>query len=289
MNSEAIYRAAANRLSIFFSCLRDQNVAIISAHRARVGHGYPENSLIAIEYATELGPVIVEIDVLPSSDGVLFLHHDSILDRTTSGIGPIAHTESRRLSRLRLKDDSGNITQHPMNTFQEVLEWTEGKVLLQVDVKRPTSMQQVLREVRRAGADGRVFYIVYSLSDAKALTDIAPDAIVSIGITSSDDIGQAAAAGLRLENVHALVNDPEPNVPLYRQYADRGATVVFGTFRGPNSIDASSPDLRTERYREIASSDVGIIVSDDPKAVSDALLGDPTYVRKLGECGVRPL
>ena len=50
----------------------------------------PGNTLVAFQYAVELGVDVLEMDVHASSDGILVLMHDTTVDRTTNGIGPDA-------------------------------------------------------------------------------------------------------------------------------------------------------------------------------------------------------
>ena len=59
----------------------------------------PENTLAALRRAAELGAPWVEFDVKLSADGELLLMHDDLLDRTTSGEGPVA---DMRWNRTRL-------------------------------------------------------------------------------------------------------------------------------------------------------------------------------------------
>ncbi|MCK7612114.1 glycerophosphodiester phosphodiesterase [Roseibium sediminicola] len=50
----------------------------------------PENTLASLEKAIELGAGVVELDVRPSRDGVLYVMHDATVDRTTNGTGRIS-------------------------------------------------------------------------------------------------------------------------------------------------------------------------------------------------------
>ncbi len=48
---------------------------------------YPENTMLAFKKAVETGACGFELDVVKSSDGVLFIMHDDTVDRTTNGTG----------------------------------------------------------------------------------------------------------------------------------------------------------------------------------------------------------
>lgn len=61
----------------------------IAAHRG-ASDTLPENTIVALADAVELGCDFVEFDVRATKDGRLVLLHDPTLDRTTDGRGPVA-------------------------------------------------------------------------------------------------------------------------------------------------------------------------------------------------------
>ncbi|MEM8703633.1 MAG: glycerophosphodiester phosphodiesterase family protein [Pseudomonadota bacterium] len=73
--------------------------AVIVCHRGACRHA-PENTFASLEKAIELGADVVELDVRPSRDGVLYVLHDDTLDRTTSGSGRLSDLASAELDRL---------------------------------------------------------------------------------------------------------------------------------------------------------------------------------------------
>jgi len=73
--------------------------AVIVCHRG-ASLMAPENTFASLEKAIELGAEYVELDVRPSKDGVLYVMHDSTLDRTTNGRGRIADLLSKDIDAL---------------------------------------------------------------------------------------------------------------------------------------------------------------------------------------------
>ena len=103
---------------------------LVIAHRGGKGL-WPENSLFAFQRASALGVDMLEMDLHLSSDGELVVIHDSTLDRTTNGEGPVAARSLAQLQALdaghRWSADGGQ--SHPYRgqgvripTFTEVLE-----------------------------------------------------------------------------------------------------------------------------------------------------------------------
>ncbi|GAA0781983.1 glycerophosphodiester phosphodiesterase family protein [Roseibium denhamense] len=60
----------------------------------------PENTFAALEKAIEIGADVVEFDVRPSRDGVLYVHHDETVNRTTNGTGRFADMTSDEIDQL---------------------------------------------------------------------------------------------------------------------------------------------------------------------------------------------
>src|SRR5258708_18145897 len=60
----------------------------------------PENTLLAFDHGMSLGADGLERDVHLSRDGVVVVHHDPTLERTTNGHGPVAALTANELARL---------------------------------------------------------------------------------------------------------------------------------------------------------------------------------------------
>lgn len=125
------------------------------AHRGGAGL-WPENTLEAFRGALEAGCRYIETDLHMTRDGVIVIHHDERLERTTNGVGPI---RVRPLAELKKLDagfhftlDSGN--SHPFRgkgvtipTFEEALELS-GEVRFNIEIKqREPSMARALWEL----------------------------------------------------------------------------------------------------------------------------------------------
>jgi glycerophosphoryl diester phosphodiesterase len=74
-------------------------VAIVYAHRGG-SKLRPENTLLAFDHGVSLGADGLELDVHLARDGVVVVHHDATLDRTTNGKGPLAALTADELARL---------------------------------------------------------------------------------------------------------------------------------------------------------------------------------------------
>lgn len=73
--------------------------AVIVCHRGACLVA-PENTFASLERAIDLGADVVEFDVRPSRDGILYVVHDTTVDRTTDGTGRVADLLSSELDVL---------------------------------------------------------------------------------------------------------------------------------------------------------------------------------------------
>src|SRR5262249_41546440 len=71
---------------------------------------WPENSMTAFRNAIAAGARVLELDVHLAADGTVAVIHDSTLDRTTSGHGPVGRATAADLARARLRGRDGVFT-----------------------------------------------------------------------------------------------------------------------------------------------------------------------------------
>jgi glycerophosphoryl diester phosphodiesterase len=108
---------------------------LISLHRGASRYA-PENTIPAFEKAVKLGADFVEFDVRTSSDGAFYLLHNSTLDGTTSGRGPIAGATSNFIDSLSAGVKFGRpFAAVHLPTLDEFLGSVAGKVDLYFDAK----------------------------------------------------------------------------------------------------------------------------------------------------------
>jgi glycerophosphoryl diester phosphodiesterase len=115
----------------------------------------PENTLRSIERAVEIGVDAVEIDVRLSKDRELVVIHDSTVDRTTNGSGPVS---GYSLDDLKKLDAGGGQT---IPTLQEVMELIGHKVKLVIELKEEETERMVVELIKRNNLDDNVYVISF--------------------------------------------------------------------------------------------------------------------------------
>jgi glycerophosphoryl diester phosphodiesterase len=119
----------------------------------------PENTLLAFDHGLSLGADGLEFDVHLSRDGVVVVHHDTTLDRTTSGRGPVAALTADELARLDagyhfagFRGAAGGVP-----ALREVLRrYPAAALIIELKTNDPVLAHKTIDEVRAAGALDRV-------------------------------------------------------------------------------------------------------------------------------------
>ncbi|PXY29323.1 glycerophosphodiester phosphodiesterase [Prauserella endophytica] len=138
-----------------------------------------ENSLPAFQRAVAEGFRYVETDVHATSDGVVVVHHDALLDRTTDGTGPIARQSWRTVSRAKVGGRA------PISRLEDVLEELPG-AFFNVDVKAAGAVEPFVRVLERLDAFDRVAGASFSDARLSRLRKLAgPRLITSLGPRSA--------------------------------------------------------------------------------------------------------
>ena len=115
----------------------------------------PENTLLSIGRAMEIGVDAVEIDVRLSKDKEIVVIHDSTVDRTTNGIGPVNTHTLQEIKKL----DAGKGETIP--TLQEVIDLIGNKVRLVVELKQEGTEKGVVELVRANNLVNDVYVISF--------------------------------------------------------------------------------------------------------------------------------
>jgi glycerophosphoryl diester phosphodiesterase len=117
-----------------------------------------ENSLAAFRRAVAEGYHYLETDVHATSDGVVVVQHDAVLDRTTDATGVVARLPWQVVRTAKIGG------REPVSRLEDVLEELPD-ALFNIDVKAEQAIEPLIDVLRRANAFGRV--CVTSFSEAR--------------------------------------------------------------------------------------------------------------------------
>jgi glycerophosphoryl diester phosphodiesterase len=158
----------------------------VFAHRGGCDLG-PENTIAAFDIGMSTGADGLELDVHLSADGIVIVHHDKTLDRTTNASGPIGARTAQELERVDAGYWFTRGDGYPFRgqgigvpTLGAVLARYRGiPTIIEIKVYTAEMGQAVAEEIRRADALEYVCVAGYGLASARAARAALPGVAAS--------------------------------------------------------------------------------------------------------------
>ena len=143
----------------------------------------PENTIVSFDNGLSLGADGLELDVHLSRDGVVVVHHDTTLDRTTGAKGLVADRTADELAKIDAGYwFKGDGAEYPFRgqgigvpTLREVLaRYPAIPLIIELKVNRPELASRVVDELRRVDATARVALGSFGWRVLRAVRDLEP-------------------------------------------------------------------------------------------------------------------
>lgn len=153
----------------------------VFAHRGGAALA-PENTLAAFDRALACGVDGFELDVRLSRDGVVVVHHDATVDRTTSGRGAVADLTADELSHLDAGYHFSVAGSYPFRgrgvgvpRLREVLErYPDVPLIIEFKADDDRLAERTIADIEAAGAAGRVALASFEHRVIEAARRLAP-------------------------------------------------------------------------------------------------------------------
>ena len=162
----------------------------VFAHRGGCDLG-PENTIAAFDIGMSTAADGLELDVHLSADGVVVVHHDKTLERTTNGAGPIAARTAHELAQLDAGYWFKRGEEYPFRglgigvpTLRDVLaRYPAIPTIIEIKVYTAAMGAAVADEIRRADAMDYVCVAGFGLASAHAARAALPRVAASAAHT----------------------------------------------------------------------------------------------------------
>jgi glycerophosphoryl diester phosphodiesterase len=253
----------------FFS-YTGKDIPLISGHRGGTTKGYPENCIATFENTLRYTPAFFEIDPRLTKDSVIVLMHDATLERTTTGHGKVSDYTWEELKKLKLKDSEGNVTPFTIPTLSEVIEWSKGKTIINLD-KKDVPLQLIANMLQQHGAETSVMLTVHTAEQAMFYYALNPNRMFSAFIRSRQELEDFEKSGVPWSQIMAYVGPTSKaeNKELYDLLHARGVMCMVSA--APSYDKLPDPLARQRAYREIIQAGADVIESDLPIEVAYAI------------------
>lgn len=254
-----------SQLRDFFNYKGDGSI-IISGHRGGYEEGYSENCIEGLENVLKQMPAFFEIDPRLTKDSVIVLMHDPTLDRTTTGTGKVSDYTWKELQKLRLKDHSGKVTDCKIPTLEEVIKWSKGKTVINLD-KKDVPMEMIAALIKKHKADKHVMLTVHTGAQARYYYDRFPNIMMSAFACTMKEYEDLSICGVPWQNMIAYVGrsiTPE-NKKICELLHARGVRCMISV--APTHDRLPSKEERALKYKEEINKTPDIVESDIPTEV----------------------
>jgi len=233
---------------------------IISAHRGGPMEGYPENCIETFEHALLYAPCLLECDVAKSKDSVLVMMHDRTLDRTTTGSGPVGDYTLEELRRLYLKDNQGNVTPYRIPTLAEVLDWARGRAIVELDIKRSITPEEIVAMIREKQALNYTVVITYNTETAKQYHTLEPQLMISASARGIEGTQRLLESGIDPKCIVAFVGVYEPEKEVYDLLHENGIQAILGTM---GNLDRKAEKHGISVYKKLIGNGADILATNN--------------------------
>lgn len=247
-----------------------KDIPLISGHRGGTTKGYPENCIPTFQNTLRHTPAFFEIDPRLTKDSIIVLMHDATLDRTTTGTGKVSDYTWEELKQLKLKDGEGNVTEYGIPTLDEVIKWSKGKTIINLD-KKDVPLAMTMQKLKQHKAAAHVMLTVHTADQAKYYYDNIPGVMFSAFVRTQKELETYEKAGIPWSRIMAYIgptNKPE-NKEMYDLLHARGVMCMISA--APTYDKLPDPAARQKAYQEIIRAGADVIESDLPIEAAAAI------------------
>ncbi len=253
----------------YFAYKADSSI-LISGHRGGQELGYPENSIEGFQYVLTQMPAFFEIDPRLTKDSVIVLMHDATLDRTTDATGKLSDYTLAELQSVRLKDYEGNITSARIPTLEEVIKWSKGKTVINLD-KKDVPLQMIVELIKKHKAEKYVMLTVHTGAQARYYSDKLPGIMLSVFARNDEEFEDIVISGVPWENMIAYVGQTinDSNRHIVDQLRAKGVRCMVSY--APSLDRLRTAEERESAYKGAINANPDIIESDYPVEIGKVL------------------
>lgn len=153
---------------------------LVIGHRGSPAHA-PENTLASFELAVTEKADAIEFDVKLSADGQVVIIHDSSVDRTTNGKGPVSKLDLAALKKLDAGTKfSGSFTGERIPSLLEVFERFGSQILMNIELTNYSTpfddlVAKVIELVKAYKLENRIIFSSFLSKNLKIAQKLLPE------------------------------------------------------------------------------------------------------------------
>jgi glycerophosphoryl diester phosphodiesterase len=247
----------------YFTYKAGSSSILVSGHRGGRDPGYPENSIGGFQHVLNQMPAFFEIDPRLTKDSVIVLMHDATLDRTTDATGKLSDYTWEELQSVRLKDSEGHVTSEKIPALENVILWSKGKTVINLD-KKDVPLHLIVALIKKHKADKHVMLTVHTGAQARYYSDRLPGIMLSAFVRNDTEYEDMAISGVPWNCMIAYVGSTihETNKHIVEKLHSHGVRCMVSY--APTHDKLKTMEERRKAYQQEIEKQPDIIESDLP-------------------------
>lgn len=159
---------------------------VVGAHQGGLFYKTFPNTMMAFEATLKSGAEVVEMDLHITKDGVVVIYHDDDLKRWTNCKGPVKDKTFSELKKCKFTLYRSNSS---IPTYEEVLKWAQGKIVVDAEFKDFASIRPALDLVKKYNAYSWTYFQTQDNRDKyREAHAYDPDVALLYAVHSEDDL-----------------------------------------------------------------------------------------------------
>lgn len=155
----------------------------VAAHQGEIW-GLYQNTIKSFEVAQKKGADIVELDLRATRDGVAVVYHDEDLTVFTKCKGKLADYSLAELQKCDFR-----FTKEKMPTFEDVLKWSQGKMIINAEFKDTASIKPAIDLIQKYQAHSWVYFQTqHSQTKYELARSLDPDVVLLFVVGSEESL-----------------------------------------------------------------------------------------------------
>lgn len=236
----------------------------IIAHRGEHTGGATENSIAALTNAMHSNYYGIELDTWITTDGVIVVHHDGVVNGVRFDSNPYSSIKDITLAN----GEKLPTLESFISTFKELMTGSDSKLIVEIKThstadRTSACIDKTMEMIEQAGLKDRTEYIAFDYDACKRIVSKQPDAMVGY-LMGDKDPSTVLAAGIRSIDYSYTVYSNNPQ--WIREARDLGMTVNVWTINS---------DLEMLKYIGLGAN---YITTDAPATLAE--LCKKTFIEK---------
>src|SRR5690606_12495920 len=186
--------------------------------------------------------------------------------------GKLSDYTWEELKSVRLKDAKGNITPYKIPKLEDIIIWSRGKTVVNLD-KKDVPLHMIAELIRKHNAEKHVMLTVHTGAQARYYYDRFPGIMLSAFARNEKEYADMEISGVPWKNTIAYVGwtIDEKNTTIVDKLRTNGVKCMISV--APSHDKITNPEERDLRYLEEINKRPDIIESDLPIEVWNVLNG----------------